>query len=151
MEKFPNISSKFETGYTLVEHILTLSILAIIILLAAPLSFQRIDDMTHKQFLKLFSSDLLYTQNLAMHYPTDDVRMQLNKNDYEILIGFHNRVVIQRQLPEGWKINNDEIKKVSFNKFGTVLKPGTITINTGNKIYDIILPFGKGRERIVEK
>lgn len=151
MEKYYNLLEQNETGFTLIEHIIALSILTIIISLIVPVSFQRLDQMNDRQFLQLFSNDLLYTQNLAFHYPLDDVRLKLNKNNYAILIGFQNRVIVQRQLPKGWEINNDEIKQISFNKLGTVLKPGTVTIRTENNHYDIILPFGKGRERIVKR
>lgn len=152
MEKFLNrINMKSQVGFTLLELLLVLSIWSLLLLLAIPLTFQKLQDIQEQQFLTTFEHDILYVQNLSLTSFTDHARLRLRDDSYEILSGYHQEVKMKRSIPPNWHINMREINDISFNKNGTIRKAGTITITTPSSTYDIVFPPGKGRCYIVKQ
>src|SRR5699024_2676084 len=130
---------------------ISLALLTTLMALIVPISFNRMNDLTEQQFLKIFSNDILYTQNLAMNYPEKNVRLRFRENHYEIVIDHSGKIEIKREIPPNWEIYSYTIDEISFNKVGTIRYAGTINIITPSATYEIVFPLGKGREYIVKK
>lgn len=150
MEKFPH-NKTCEVGFTLIEQLMSLTILTILILMILPMTFTRMDDVEEQQFFKILSNDILYVQNMAINHPSLRTRLRFHQTHYEVLTGYIVEKSFRRPIPDGWKISSNYLSEIAFSKTGTIRQAGTITITTSNNKYDLIFPLGKGREYIVKK
>lgn len=140
-----------QRGFTLLELLIVLGITSILLLLAVPITFNKLNEMEEKQFLNMFKHDVLYTQSLALSSFDDQVRLRIQDDYYEILSGNVNEVKTIRKIPSGWHFNTRTINDIAFKNSGTIRKAGTITVTTPHSTYDIVFPPGKGRCYIVKK
>ncbi|HLS08042.1 competence type IV pilus minor pilin ComGD [Lentibacillus sp.] len=130
-------------GFTLIEVLFVLGVLSVLVFLSAPLQVSVLDKKTEESFLETLEMDLLYMQSLSYNSRThyrltfpDQGRYVIKKNQATIL---------ERKVPEGWKIDARTLPTVSFNKNGTIRAPGTLAIKTLSEQYNLICPLGKGR------
>lgn len=131
-----------ELGFSLLETLVALSILAIILSISVPISHALLGKMTEEKVLEQFQYDVLFLQNQSM-VTNDYLRIKLNQNSYT-LIG--NKIEpIERKLPSGWRIDQRTLQSISFNENGTIRYAGTIQITAPTNSYIIVFPIGKGR------
>jgi|SRR5690625_2012036 len=150
MEKYRyNLNN--EVGFTLIEQIISLAVLAILISLITPMAFKRIDDMTEQQFIKRLSNDILYTQNMALTYPEEYPRLRFHEDSYVIRVGIMDNFRVKREIPSHWKIQTGSLEEISFTKAGTIRWSGAIKIITPSTSHELIFALGKGREYIVNE
>src|SRR5690625_591159 len=103
---------KKRTGFTLLECLVVLSIWSLLLLLTVPLFFKHINHIQEKQFFQTFKNDVLYTQSLAISSYKNPVRINIKKNQYEILKGRDNEVLSVQEIPPDWDINRSEERRV---------------------------------------
>ncbi|WP_430785290.1 competence type IV pilus minor pilin ComGD [Virgibacillus flavescens] len=135
-----------KNGFTLIEMILVLGVLAVCILLSPPIKTSIIDNQKEKQFLTTFENDLLFMQSIS-YLSAENFRMEI-KTDTYVIIGRHQGdLFLSRSIPKGWVINRRTIQSgiISFNQNGTIRQPGTIQLVTKRSTYTIVFPLGKGR------
>lgn len=150
MEKF-RYKFKNEFGFTLIEQIISLAILAILLALMTPIAFKRMDDLTEHQFINRLSNDILYTQNMALTYPEEYPRLRFHKDSYVIRVGVMDNFRVKREIPSHWRIQTGSLEEISFTKAGTIRWAGTIKIITPSAAHELVFALGKGREYIVNK
>jgi|SRR5690625_837768 len=151
MEKFLYKIKKCEVGFTLIEQLISLTVLTVIIMLIVPITFHRMNDISEQQFLNVLSNDILYTQNMAFSYPEIYIRLRFYQDHYELIVGHFGNIPIRRSIPENWKISSSSLSEIIFSKNGTIRQGGTLTIVTPANTYDVVFPLGKGREYIVKR
>ncbi|WP_449355721.1 competence type IV pilus minor pilin ComGD [Virgibacillus natechei] len=150
MALFRQINMKKQSGFTLVELLLVLSILSILLLLSVPLNISGLQKHQDNQFLETFQYDVLYIQHLATT-TTDDKRayIKFNNANYEIV---ENRKTLEtRYYPDGWEVDPWAKKELSFKSTGTIRQPGKIKMTSKNNTYFVVFPLGKGRGYVVEE
>ena len=142
-------------GFTMIETLIVLKVILIILLLIGPISKKQYDHFKEKQFFKVFSYDLLYTQQLAMSHRNENVRIRIypNQNEYALLKGQQqNTVLFRKKLPDGWSFISRGLRHIGFNEKGTVREAGRIEIHTHNHVYQLVLPPGeKGRGYVIQQ
>ncbi|UJL44839.1 prepilin-type N-terminal cleavage/methylation domain-containing protein [Virgibacillus sp. NKC19-16] len=141
---------KKQSGFTLVELLLVLSILSILLLLSVPLNISGLQKHQDKQFLETFQYDVLYIQNLAAT-TTDDKRVYIRfHNDrYEIIV--ERKTLETRYYPDGWEVDPRAMGELSFKSTGTIRQPGRIKMTSKHDTYFVVFPLGKGRGYVVEE
>lgn len=139
-----------KNGFTLLEMLIVLSIWSVIILLVVPISDPHIAIQREKRFLETFEHDVLFIQRLSTITLEEEVRIEFSDNKYSILRGNKDEIIAERNIPSNWELQLRLLKNISFDHYGRVRYPRTITITTPLSEYDIIFPLGKGRCYIVK-
>lgn len=132
-----------KNGFTLVEVLIVLSLLAVILLLTVPITLNTLTSKQETVFLETLEFDILYIQNLAMT-TNEHVQIFFQGHTYTIYKG---DVPLQvRSIPEDWKVQAHVMSNsISFYNNGLIRKPGSITFKTSSSTYKMTFPFGKGR------
>ncbi|MFS0672803.1 competence type IV pilus minor pilin ComGD [Ornithinibacillus sp. 179-J 7C1 HS] len=143
MEQYRHPNQNNQLGYSLVEILVVLSIMAIILSFTVPVTHSLLESKTEKEFFARLQYDILYLQNQSLGVKDEYLRIILYQNSYT-LIGQKNEH-IERRLPTGWKINTRTLQTISFNQNGSIRRAGTFQINTPKNTYNIVFPIGKGR------
>lgn len=139
-----------QNGFTLIEVLFVLGVWAIIILLSAPLNFSILEKQKEQQFFNTFHQDVLYLQNLS-YSSNEKLQLRFYPEDNSYRIFSPGRTLVERKIPEDWRINNVSFPQIIFTKTGTIRDPGTFFIYTNSGSYEIIFPFGKGRCYLVKQ
>lgn len=139
-----------EKGFTLLEVLIVLSIWSIIILLATPIIFGRIDEKQDEVFFEVLEFDLLYMQRVAS-MTKEYVRFRMRGNQYVILKGREETVLLRRDLPPGVIIDMKSLSAISFDQNGRIRQPFTVMIKTDQSNYSLVFPLGKGRSYVVKQ
>ncbi|WP_188633613.1 competence type IV pilus minor pilin ComGD [Lentibacillus kapialis] len=129
-------------GFTLLEVLFVLSVLSVLILIAVPIQASVLDKQTEANFLETLEMDILYTQSLSYNSRS---RYQLFFPDQTHYVIKKYGTILERKVPEGWSIKKRTLPTISFNREGTIRKPGTMTIYTQTTQYNLVCPLGKGR------
>ena len=131
-----------QQGFSLIEVLVTLSILGIILTIFFPISNSLLETKTEEKVFDMFQYDVLFLQNKSMG-TNNYTRMVLKPNGYTITD--HNTILIERELPDGWEIDPRNLVNISFNRSGAIRNAGTIKIVSPKNTYNVIFPIGKGR------
>jgi len=137
-----------ENGFTLLEVLLVLSILGVMLLIVIPLNTLVLENEKEKQFIREFSSDMLFMQSYSrsilaqIRYSYDP-----EKHKYTIYKDF-GKPLVEKYLPNGWDIKMRSFNNVQFNHHGSISELGTMILNTNRHTYKFIFSLGKGRFRI---
>ncbi|MFB4166460.1 competence type IV pilus minor pilin ComGD [Virgibacillus sp. JSM 102003] len=141
----------YKNGFTLIEVLFVLSVWSVILILSAPLHFSILEKQKEANFMKTLEMDLLYMQSKSYN-SRSYFRLTFTGNEsYFIAEDYHIKSLVQRKIPEGWKINYLTMSSIAFNNEGTVIEPGAITIQTKSNKYKVTCPLGKGRCYIVKQ
>lgn len=141
--------NKNESGYTLFELIIVISILSIILLIAIPSyhSVWQTNEIEH--FLEQFQEDIYYTQMTAISRGKPIMLIFGTSSQYQILIS--NKAILKREYPSHISVEKGTLEtKIEFNSNGNIRKPGTIFINTEKGKYKLTFQLGKGRFEIAK-
>lgn len=133
-------------GFTLIEMLISLSLIAILLLLYIPIQHHTLHNLEEKQFFEQLDYDLQLLQNKslgstntwALHFENDGYRITTSKQ----------AAIINRTLPKQWRINYRLSKTIHYSNTGTFKNPGSISIHTEKNNYRLVFPFGKSRYRI---
>lgn len=131
-----------EVGFSLLEVLVTLSVLAILLSLSVPTMHSLLAKKNEEKILERMENDILYIQNQAIG-STKNFRIILQENKY-IIVGPDQQSII-RDLPSNWTLDRRKLDSISFNENGTIRKAGTISLKTPNNTYRYVFPLGKGR------
>lgn len=150
MGLFLQINMKKQSGFTLVELLLVLSILSILLLLSVPLNISGLQKHQDEQFLETFQYDVLYIQHLATT-TTDDKRVYIRFQNDRYSIIENTKTLETRYYPDGWEMDPRTMEELSFKSTGTVRQPGRIKMTSKNNTYFVVFPLGKGRGYVEEE
>ncbi|WP_080874601.1 competence type IV pilus minor pilin ComGD [Oceanobacillus timonensis] len=133
-----------EQGFTLIETLFALSILAVMLLLVPKLQVEQTDKLELKQFLDTLEMDVLYLQNTAS---TQEINMpyvlKFHPDNYRITL--NRSTVITREYPSQFSLESSYPKDVAFYVRGIIKNPQTIWVSLAGEPYQIVFPLGKGR------
>lgn len=141
--------NKNESGYTLFELIIVISILGIILLIAIP-SYHSISQANEiEQFFEQLQEDLYYTQMTAISRGKPIMLLFVTSSQYQIRIS--NQAILKREFPSDISVEKGTLEtKIEFNSNGNIRKPGTIFIKTPKGKYKLTFQLGKGRFEVAK-
>ncbi|MDC3413402.1 prepilin-type N-terminal cleavage/methylation domain-containing protein [Aquibacillus sp. 3ASR75-11] len=142
-----------EKGFTLLEVVVVLGITVMLLFIGIKIPLSVIDHQTTKQFFERFQSDMLRMQQETT-LTSEYIRMTIypDRHTYEIRKGGTGKLMIKREIPEGWEINLRTLSQpLSFLRNGNIQNPGTFSITTNDSTFLITFPFGKARSYIVKQ
>lgn len=139
-----------ESGFTLLELLIVLSIWSVLLLLVVNLPMKHVYLKREKEFLNTFQMDVLYAQSLAMGVSEHRVQMLFKEDNYQIVKGTNNSLIKKRSIPKSFELDMRTINEISFDEHGRMRSPGHFIIKTAHTTYRIIFPIGKGRCYVVE-
>ena len=142
-----------QKGFTLLEMLLVLfsiSVLSMITYLNVHSLYER---QKIEQFLKQFSNDILYMQQLAInrqkHYT---LRWYKERNMYYIGESGSTQFIIKREYDNDIQINLHTFPNpMTYNPSGNINRGGTILLSYRNYKYEIVFQLGRGRFTYREK
>lgn len=132
-------------GYTLVELIVVIALIAIVLSIAIP-SIRVIFITSEKKELMEFKRDLIFARNSAvMENSIYTIEFNLEKNQYSMIRGkgINKIVTKEKKFVNGIKLKNDNLDHyVTFYATGSPEKAGTIELTNKNndKIYITVVP-----------
>ncbi|MGP4107283.1 competence type IV pilus minor pilin ComGD [Virgibacillus sp. L01] len=136
---------QFKNGFTLIEVLFVLSVWSVLLILSAPLHFSILEKQEEDNFMDTLQMDLLYMQSESYGI-RNYFRLTFTGNESYIITKDQNiKTLVERKIPEGWKIDQRIMSAIEFNDRGIIVEPGNIMINTKNNKYKVICPLGKGR------
>ncbi|WP_156290737.1 competence type IV pilus minor pilin ComGD [Oceanobacillus salinisoli] len=134
-------------GFTLMEVLFVLATLSVITLLSPSMNVSSLETIQEQQFLTVFQSDVLYTQNLST--TTEEyVRIRFYTDNYKIKSG--SETLITRYYPNGIQLDTRGNPIIVFKITGAIVNRKIIKVTTNQAVYHIVFPLGKGRINIVE-
>lgn len=136
-----------EQGFTLVEALISLIIVAILSLVSYPFIVNLYDYICLNQAIITFQSDLHYVRDFNMMPLAGDQRMTLrihhHEDRYVILIG--NDILLERDLPNRVTMPHvDSISEISFNRQGNLGQGRTIQVVSQTNQRDVVFSVGVG-------
>jgi len=141
---------KNESGYTLFELIIVISILSVILLIAVPSyhSLSKTNEIEH--FFEQLQEDIYYTQMTAISRGKPIMLDFITTlSQYRILAS--NQTIVKRDYPHDIIVEKGTLEtKIEFNPNGNIRKAGTIFIKTANGKYKLTFQLGKGRFEIAK-
>ena len=134
-----------KNGFTLIEMLLTLSILSILFLLTIPVQSDLLTKQQEKQFIELLQQDVLFLQNQSSKHRRDEMYIRFY-DDYYSILSWINEPYAHREYPAGWTlVANNQTRLIRFVQTGTILQPRTLVMYTPSEKIYIVFPLGKGR------
>lgn len=134
-----------KNGFTLIEMLVTLSILSILFLLTVPVQSELLGKQQEEQFIETLKQDVLFIQNQSSKHTRDEMYIRFYDNHYSILSGV-NKPFAERDYPADWTlVANNQTRLLRFVQSGTVLQPRTLVMYTPSEKLFIVFPLGKGR------
>jgi competence protein ComGD len=131
-----------QVGFSLLEVMITLSVIAVLISLSVPAMHSLLAKKKEERILERMEYDILYVQNQAIGaYKNSRIILQ---EDKYVITGSNTETIV-RELPQNWEIDRRKLDTISFNENGTIRKAGTISIKTPKNSYRYVFPLGKGR------
>lgn len=133
-----------ERGFTLIETLFALSILAIILVLVPKLQVEQTDKLELEHFLDTLEMDVLYLQNTASTQEIDiPYVLKFHPDSYSIVL--NRSTQIKREYPSQFTLESSYPRDVAFYVRGVIRNPQTILVNLAGEPYQIVFPLGKGR------
>lgn len=133
-----------EKGFTLMEMLYVLFIMALILLIAVPMVYHAIIEQKTKQFFTILDSDILRIQNQAMQ---SNEKMTIFFSTDHYVVMKNTKTVYTRTYPDNISFIGTDM--ITYNGLGTVSNPRTFLFYSGDDfMYQVIFPLGKGRHHI---
>lgn len=142
---------QFKNGFTLIEVLFVLSVWSVLLILSVPLHFSILEKQEEDNFMDTLEMDLLYMQSESYGIRNYFRLTFIENESYIIAKDHHIKNLVERKIPEGWKINQRVMSTIAFNDKGTIVEPGNLMIQTIKNKYKVICPLGKGRCYIVKQ
>lgn len=138
---------KNNNGFTMIEAIIALSLIATILSVSLSYTFKTYDTYQYKQFIKQLDQDLFYLQQLAItQNDSYYLHFERAQSRYHIRVAGIGKKVIERTYPSDWEIEPNTLTlPIEFSNKGNLKKPGQMKVHTKYQQFTITCPFGKGR------
>ncbi|HLR01127.1 MAG TPA: competence type IV pilus minor pilin ComGD [Virgibacillus sp.] len=134
-------------GFTLIELLLVLSISGVMLLLVIPFNQLFFEKQKERQFINVFSSDILFMQEHS-RMASGEIRFRYVKQDQKYKIYQDDgHPLIERDLPDDWELKM-RTYDIKFSRSGANSDLGNIILKTNQNQYKFIFSLGKGRFRI---
>lgn len=138
-------------GYTLLEVLLVLSIVATITMSVIFISNSYLEKKAFSLFMNQFKLDVYHMQNYSIVKSTQTELVFGNNGTTYTTRKSYFEPLIQRSLPSGIKLSSKStLKSIAFNPNGSIVNFGTLTFETTNGIKMVRIYIGKGKMTVEE-
>lgn len=134
-------------GFTLVEMLITLSIISTITFLAIPPLFSTYQKWELTNFLNVLEADVLYIQNNSL-FDGKYMHILFMEDHYRLYASDNREDMIIRTYPANFRSKYIINERISFSDTGTVMNPNTLKFSWQDTTIKLIFPFGKGRHYV---
>ncbi|MGH1038448.1 competence protein ComG [Bacillus wiedmannii] len=136
-----------QKGFTLLEMLLVLFAISVLSMVTYFNVHSLHEKQKVKQFLRQFSNDILYMQQLAInrqkHYT---LRWYKDRHTYYIGELSENLTIIKREYDSDIQIDlNTFPNPMTYNPSGNINRGGTILLSYRSYKYEIVFQLGRGR------
>ena len=136
-----------QQGFTLLEMLLVLFAISILSMVTYFNVHSLYEKQKIEQFLRQFSNDILYMQQLAInrqkHYT---LRWHKDRHMYYIGDSSTNLSIIKREYDSDIQIDlNTFPNPMTYNPSGNINRGGTILLSYRSYKYEIVFQLGRGR------
>lgn len=136
-----------QKGFTLLEMLLVLFAISVLSMVTYFNVHSLYEKQKIEQFLRQFSNDILYMQQLAInrqkHYT---LRWHKDRHMYYIGESSTNLSIIKREYDSDIQIDlNTFPNPMTYNPSGNINRGGTILLSYRSYKYDIVFQLGRGR------
>ncbi|PIE96871.1 comG operon protein ComGD [Bacillus fungorum] len=136
-----------EKGFTLLEMLLVLFAISVLSMATYFNVHSLYEKQKIEQFLRQFSNDILYMQQLAInrqkHYT---LRWHKDRHMYYIGESSTNLSIIKREYDSDIQIDlNTFPNPMTYNPSGNINRGGTILLSYRSYKYEIVFQLGRGR------
>ncbi|PEC84577.1 competence protein ComG [Bacillus cereus] len=136
-----------QKGFTLLEMLLVLFAISVLSIVTYYNVHSLYEKQKIEQFLRQFSNDILYMQQLAInrqkHYT---LRWHKDRHMYYIGESSTNLSIIKREYDSDIQIDlNTFPNPMTYNPSGNINRGGTILLSYRSYKYDIVFQLGRGR------
>lgn len=139
-----SLNSRSEDGFTLMEMLFVLFIMALILMVAIPVVHHTIVEHKTKQFFTILDSDILRMQNQAIAN-NEKMNIYFDKDHYVVMRG--RKLIYTRDYPDHIEFAKPDI--ITYTALGTVSNPRTLIFySQENFMYRMVFPLGKGRHYV---
>ena len=145
-----------QSGFTLIESIIVLSIFLLIASLSIFLIKPHYLLFEKERFISIFTSDILFSQQYAISQQRKlFVYIDLIENDYYVLDTVTNKRIIDREIPASVEILQGTLGKREIEFFilrdGGTTKFGTFYFKVEQNQYKVVFQIGAGRFYVVKE
>ncbi|MBE5104237.1 type II secretion system protein [Bacillus thuringiensis] len=136
-----------QKGFTLLEMLLVLFAISVLSMVTYFNVHSLYEKQKVEQFLRQFSNDILYMQQLAINRQTHyTLRWYKEKNVYYIGESGTNHSIVQRDYDNDIQIDLYTFPNpMTYNPSGNINKGGTILLSYRSYKYQIVFQLGRGR------
>ncbi|MGM9987115.1 MAG: competence type IV pilus minor pilin ComGD [Bacillaceae bacterium] len=137
-----------EKGFTLVEMLVVLSIVALCCTIPAALFVKRLGDVKLEQFLEQLEGDIYYIQQLSMSSQSvTTITFDTNKHVYKITGRRQYRPLEQKAYPKEIRVLAGTLPsaEIKFLSTGNISQVGTMEFWYGKRKVKMTFQMGKGR------
>ncbi|MES5956740.1 comG operon protein ComGD [Bacillus fungorum] len=136
-----------EKGFTLLEMLLVLFAISVLSMVTYFNVHSLYEKQKIEQFLRQFSNDILYMQQLAInrqkHYT---LRWHKERHMYYIGESSTNLSIIKREYDSDIQIDlNTFPNPMTYNPSGNINRGGTILLSYRSYKYEVVFQLGRGR------
>ncbi|MGR6009766.1 comG operon protein ComGD [Bacillus cereus] len=136
-----------QKGFTLLEMLLVLFAISVLSMVTYFHVHSLYEKQKIEQFLRQFSNDILYMQQLAInrqkHYT---LRWHKDRHMYYIGESSTNLAIIKREYDSDMQIDlNTFPNPMTYNPNGNINRGGTILLSYRSYKYEIVFQLGRGR------
>ncbi|PGW23875.1 comG operon protein ComGD [Bacillus cereus] len=136
-----------QKGFTLLEMLLVLFAISVLSIVTYYNVHSLYEKQKIEQFLRQFSNDILYMQQLAINRQTHyTLRWHKDRHMYYIGESSTNLSIIKREYDSDIQIDlNTFPNPMTYNPSGNINRGGTILLSYRSYKYDIVFQLGRGR------
>ncbi|WP_181502717.1 competence type IV pilus minor pilin ComGD [Paranoxybacillus vitaminiphilus] len=137
-----------ESGFTLIEMLIVLTIINVLLMLSIPKMDRLVEKKQTDYFIEQFKDDMLYAQQYAMTHKSSVIIVFYDQQPvYRITEeSVFGRILLHRSYSDKLQIQPVTLQSpLIFLPNGNVNKSGTILVTYGKQTYKIVFLLGKGR------
>jgi competence protein ComGD len=146
MNQMKIIHKNTERGFTFIELLLVLTVFTIITLIILPIGDKWIQETSEEAALQSFIASVYSLQSYAI---ANDVytQMQFRDSGTMYISSAPGKGVLSRNVfPKGMRVaSSSPLAEIGFHHDGDIVKSGTLTIQTNNRMIQIRFQFQRGR------
>ncbi|QTD41702.1 type II secretion system protein [Sporosarcina sp. Te-1] len=141
-----------ESGFTFLELLLVLSIVAILTMLALPFGGKWMTHQAEEEALQVFIASIykMQSHSLASGSPTE-MTLKYDGAVY-IITSYVDGEIGRVEFPEGMRvISTGSMRRLEFNGNGQIREPGTIAVKMARRTVEIRFQIQYGRMILYER
>lgn len=137
-----------QSGYTFIEMIVVLTVIATIALLPVISGYPAVKSMEVTGFIRQFGKDIMYAKQFAITHDTVVViYLYPEQHKYRLVKAGSFEQIMERHYPQGIHISLNTLGgTIRFNAQGNATKSGTMHIKNqqGDLLYSLVITIGRG-------